>query len=188
MNFYLADMHFGHKNIITYDNRPYSTTQEMDRALIANWNDVVTDNDTVYVLGDMFWITEDAEKIIQQLKGKKVLIVGNHDKCATTLNMIKYWEYCADTAIVQEGKQFVVLSHYPIMFYRNMYRGWYHFYGHIHNSQDHNMTESFAKQISELTAQEWKGYNVGVMMPYMNYAPRTFEEIVEGARKERNNG
>ena len=182
--FYIADMRFGHKNIITYDNRPFETTKEMDRALIANWNNKVSSIDTVYVLGDMFW-EDNAVSILPQLNGRKVLILGNHDKNATKPQVKSYWEIISDTMVVKDDNRFVVLSHYPIMFYRNMYRGWYHLYGHIHNSQDHNMTENFAKQISELTAQEWKGYNVGVMMLYMNYTPKTLDEIIVGAKEMR---
>ena len=41
MNFYIADMHFGHKNIIRYDNRPFGSVEEMDKALIQLWNETI---------------------------------------------------------------------------------------------------------------------------------------------------
>jgi calcineurin-like phosphoesterase family protein len=52
-NFYIADLHFGHWNIVRYDNRPFESIEEMDNALIRNWNNVVSDEDTVYILGDI---------------------------------------------------------------------------------------------------------------------------------------
>ena len=55
MNYYIADLHFSHKNIVRFDNRPYDTIEQMNNDLIKRWNDVVTDRDDVYVLGDMFW-------------------------------------------------------------------------------------------------------------------------------------
>ena len=52
-NFYIADLHFGHKNIIRYDNRQFASVDEMDNTLIKNWNSVVSNDDTVYILGDI---------------------------------------------------------------------------------------------------------------------------------------
>ena len=50
---YLADMHFDHDSIIAYDNRPFDSVEEMNEALIANWNQVVTDpEDLTWILGD----------------------------------------------------------------------------------------------------------------------------------------
>lgn len=37
-NFYIADTHFGHKNILKYDNRPFFTTEEMDNELVERWS------------------------------------------------------------------------------------------------------------------------------------------------------
>ena len=56
--FFTSDLHFGHKNIIRFDNRPFSTVEEMDEALIRNWNAKVSDEDTVYVLGDISWYND----------------------------------------------------------------------------------------------------------------------------------
>ena len=58
MNVYFtSDLHFGHKNIIRYDHRPFSSVQEMDAELIRRWNNKVKDEDLVYILGDVScWI------------------------------------------------------------------------------------------------------------------------------------
>lgn len=55
MNFYISDCHFGHKNIVAYDHRPFFSVDEMDAEMIRNWQSVVSDNDTVYILGDFCW-------------------------------------------------------------------------------------------------------------------------------------
>ena len=50
--FYISDTHFGHFNAIDFDHRPFKTTEEMDEALIKNWQDTVQEEDNVYILGD----------------------------------------------------------------------------------------------------------------------------------------
>jgi calcineurin-like phosphoesterase family protein len=189
MNFYIADTHFGHTNILKYDNRPFMSVEEMDKAIISNWNKVVNSNDTVFILGDVSWYSRASGKtsgILDKLNGYKVLIRGNHDNRLSAIDVkcfveIKDYMEFTDHSIGANNAS-IVLSHYPIPFYKNMPHGDYHFYGHIHNGWDHNMMEHWRKEIENLYQREWRGYNVGCMMPYMNYTPRTFREIVEGFR------
>lgn len=49
---YISDLHLGHKNAIMHDNRPFADLDEMHSSIIANWNDVVKEEDEVYILGD----------------------------------------------------------------------------------------------------------------------------------------
>ena len=80
--FYISDWHYGHANVIAFDNRPFKSLLEMDEALVDRWNAVVSPGDIVYVLGDMFWCkAQDAIPILRSLKGQKFLIKGNHDRC-----------------------------------------------------------------------------------------------------------
>lgn len=75
-----SDLHFGHKNIIKFENRPYKDVEEMTEGLINNWNSVVTANDLVYILGDFsFMGKRKTEEVLKRLRGKKILIKGNHD-------------------------------------------------------------------------------------------------------------
>lgn len=179
--FYIADTHFGHKDIISFDNRPFFDTKDMKDTFVNNWNSVVSNKDIVYALGDVFW-TEQDQSIIKELNGfAKYRITGNHDTSLKT-----GWASCYDYEEIDDDGRHVVLCHYPIMFYKNMTNpNWYHLYGHVHAAWDHNMTESWRKQIEALYLTEWKGYNAGCMMPYMNYTPRTLDEIITGARKMR---
>ena len=81
MIFFTSDLHFGHRNIIRLCNRPFSSIEEMDNLLIQNWNHKVNRNDTVYILGDLMFRNEKPpEEYLRQLKGKKHLLVGNHDR------------------------------------------------------------------------------------------------------------
>ena len=58
---YLADMHFDHADIIPYDNRPFDSVQEMNEALIGNWNRVVTDPQ------DLMTVTENYRTAVERL-------------------------------------------------------------------------------------------------------------------------
>ena len=100
MIYYIADMHFGHKNVLRFDNRPFADTELMDEVLIHNWNERVTDEDTVYVLGDAFWKNEESSvKIIQRLNGHKHLIRGNHDRVHGRLRF--HWESIEQYSIMK---------------------------------------------------------------------------------------
>ena len=80
--FFTGDLHFGHENVIAFDNRPFESVEEMDAELIRRWNDKVGKDDFTYVLGDMIWKTrnDNAPSIIKSLNGQIILIKGNHDR------------------------------------------------------------------------------------------------------------
>ena len=80
--FFTGDLHFGHENVIAFDNRPFASVEEMDAELIRRWNNKVEKGDLVYVLGDLIWKTrnDDAPTLIKSLNGQIILIKGNHDR------------------------------------------------------------------------------------------------------------
>lgn len=137
--FYISDLHFGHQNVIKFDNRPYADTDEMDRDMIRKWNDRVGNNDDVYVVGDFaFRSGYDPAWYLQQLSGHKHLIVGNHDgKMLKNKNAMKYWETVDNLTSIQDGDKSIILCHFPILEWNQM-RHWHLLvYGHIHaNTED----------------------------------------------------
>ena len=79
--FFTSDLHFGHANIIKYTSRPYETVDEMNEDLVRRWNEVITAEDTVWILGDLCMGKVDESLLyVGQLNGFKHLIPGNHDK------------------------------------------------------------------------------------------------------------
>lgn len=79
--FFIADTHFGHANVLKHDKRPFADIEAHDKSLIENWNRVLNDDDECYILGDVSWLKpEQTVEILKQLRGKKHLIIGNHDK------------------------------------------------------------------------------------------------------------
>ena len=172
--FYISDLHFGHKNILTYDNRPYFSVSEMDENLINNWNNVVDKDDFVYILGDVSWYGKLKEdEILNRLNGDKILIRGNHDDNTTS----SYYFQVADYMEVKDGDKKVVLSHYPILSFNGMHHGAIHLYGHVHRLPEWNMANHHYAELSELYGRPIMAANVGCMMEYMDYTPRTLKEI-----------
>ncbi len=83
--FVIGDLHLGHRNIIDYCRRPFSSSQEMDRVLIRNWNCTVRQGDGVYYLGDLRHglHAPPASYYLDRLSGRISLICGNHDEGLT---------------------------------------------------------------------------------------------------------
>ena len=75
-----SDLHFGHTNIIEYENRPFKDVEQMNNYLIEIWNEKVKVDDIVYILGDFSWYNGiKTNEILEKLNGQKILIRGNHD-------------------------------------------------------------------------------------------------------------
>lgn len=176
--FYIADWHYGHGNVIGFDNRPFVDVDEMNKELIRRWNSVVSNGDIVYILGDMFWCTPKiAAPIMDELNGQKFLVKGNHDRWNDS-KFDKKFVKIADYLEVEDGDKRIVLSHYPIPCFKNHFYGWVHLYGHVHSSFEWNMMEHDRFLMENLYNKQCDMINVGCMMPWMDYTPRTLEEIM----------
>lgn len=82
MRWFTADLHLGHASIIEYTSRPFDGVDAMNSALIARWNEVVADEDEVWMLGDFAMGKIDLKlPLVTELSGRKVLLTGNHDRC-----------------------------------------------------------------------------------------------------------
>lgn len=177
---YIADLHFGHKNILSYDNRPFTDIKEHDAEILEKWNSSVSEADDVFILGDVSWYSAaKTAGLVQQLNGTKHLIIGNHDrellKNKGYRNCFEEIEYYLE--IEDEGKR-IILCHYPILSFNGMYHGAWHFYGHVHSSFEENMVQHNRQMLRELYDKPCNMLNVGIMMPYMDFRPKTFTELV----------
>lgn len=179
---YIADMHFDHSNCIAFDARPFRDTEHMNEEMIKRWNSVVKPEDHTYILGDFCWKKEDRwAQILPRLNGQKTLILGNHD--ITPQKTRHFFADVKDYKVVDDNGRKVVLCHFPMPCYRNHFYGWYHLYGHVHTSFEWNMMERNRYLFEELYSKPCEMYNVGTMLPYMNYTPRTLDEIVSGYKE-----
>ena len=169
MIYFTSDLHLGHSNIIHLCNRPFCSTEEMDAALIANWNQKVHRNDTVYILGDLMFRNQmPPEEYLKQLKGKKHLIVGNHDrtwikKCDLSL----FFESVSSLNFISDGSHPITLCHYPMMTWPHAVRAFMVF-GHIHNNT--------GAEYWPLIAKSKRMLNAGVDVN--GFTPVSFDEMV----------
>lgn len=136
----IADTHFGDAAIWRYEGRPFASVEEMDACLIRNWNETVTSEDRVFLLGDIcFYDDEKTKKIISSLNGEKLMIMGNHDQ---EFRDAKGWLACgmdfvSDWPIMLEN--WFWLSHEPLYMTRTM--PYVNIFGHVHsNPQYYDVT------------------------------------------------
>lgn len=171
MIYYTSDLHLGNTNIIKYENRPWGTVEEMDRGLIGNWNQVISHDDEVYVLGDFcFNGANTVINYLENLNGHIHFIRGNHDRF---MSQQIFQDYClGNSRVKNEGwykhmydrEQELVLCHFPILYWDGMDDGGaVHLYGHMHSRPNMQHPHSDA-------------FNVGVDVN--NYRPVTLEQLL----------
>ena len=151
MVYFTSDLHLGHRNIISLQYRPFESVEEMDRALIDNFNSVVKKNDTVFILGDLCFRLKPnkANEVISRLNGRKYLIKGNHDLEYDPALFIDIKDYMT----VSLNEKYFTLMHYPMLSWPKKERGSIQLYGHIHARMDYNERNR---------AEGIKRYDVGV--------------------------
>lgn len=81
----ISDTHFGHKNIIQFQQRPESH----EVIMLSHWIDRVGEHDQLLHLGDVFMGKQGNPwrwaKVLSRMPGEKFLIKGNHDKAKDSL-------------------------------------------------------------------------------------------------------
>ena len=141
MNLYISDLHFGHANVIKHDSRPFSDVDEMDRVMMERWNATVDEDDDVYVVGDFsFRSGRAAEWYLSRLKGRKHLIVGNHDwRTLQNDKAISLFVSVDSLLEIEDNGKFIVLCHYPFLSWNKDSHGSYNLHGHSHNHLGYNL-------------------------------------------------
>ena len=174
--FVCADLHFSHKNIIKYENRPFENIEDMNRQLVRNWNSVVKKDDTVYVLGDVSFTGSKATKeIIAKLNGRKVLVMGNHDRERSIQKWLDIgFDWVSPHPVILN--EFIVLMHEPPTYF-NSACPYFYIYGHVHGTPDYQShTENSAC----------------VSIERLHYRPALLEDVISGKAyqngKELSNG
>lgn len=140
---FTSDLHFNHHKIIEFCDRPYKNIDEMNSAIIENWNSKVSKGQTVFVLGDISWKgPEHTKPLIDQLNGKIVLIRGNHDNngLANIFDDVHDMLGLNVTNFENGLSKYVHLCHYPMSEWDGFNRNSWHLHGHLHSSIEKRIT------------------------------------------------
>ena len=166
MIFYTADLHFDYEPILAGADRPFSSIQEMNEQLIQNWNSVVSDNDTVYLIGDLCGHGQPIpEQHLTRLHGKKHLIRGNHDTGLDDQQiLLHHFESVTDFLEIDDRGIHIVLCHYPIVYIQKGYM----IHGHIHGTR---------KDVYNILKPLSRVMNASVDIH--QFHPVTLEELIE---------
>ena len=157
---FTSDTHFYHANIIKYCNRPFADVEEMNKALVDNWNSIVGNDDIVWHLGDFaLGKKENVLEILPKLNGKINLVMGNHDHHKLNFYYDAGFHRVYDRKVIIND--FVILSHAPLMFL-NDNCPFYNVFGHVHDSALH---------------QTWTKSSCCVCVERHDYKPVSWEEI-----------
>mgnify|MGYP003973743775 CR=1 FL=1 len=171
-NFFTADNHFFHSNIIIYCDRPwlqdgdlasngkwiddktkYKRTAEMNEQMVEEWNETVSPGDNVYIAGDFALNNDPAkiDKLVKSLNGNKYLVTGDHDSRAVKQCQEFKWVRDLSTSVRVEGID-IVLSHWAYLVWGESHYGSWNLYGHSHGK-----LEEFANKLScDVGYDVWK--------------------------------
>lgn len=173
--FFTSDTHFGHANIINLCNRPFKDVNHMNDMLVENWNSVVSDDDTVFHLGD-FALGGSAvwSNVLSRLKGKIYLILGNHDRKNIRQGYMGKFEVVIPQMQISIENRSIYLNHYPFLCYGGIYRKpedvvW-QLFGHVHSGP--NSAGADAARLPYLLPTQ---YDVGV--DNNNYTPVSYAQV-----------
>lgn len=175
--YFISDTHFNHKNIIKYCNRPFKDVEEMNKVLIENWNNTVTDFNTIFHLGDVALTNEgEMKEIISKLKGKKFLIKGNHDKKSKEFFRSVGFEIIPDNPLKLDTEK-LILFHKPLA-YTEIPEGYINIHGHIHNNPLHkiNPTTNEMEYPKELYSEK---LHINVSVDVIDFKAISLEELLK---------
>ena len=167
-----SDFHWGHSGIMRHcpDTRGhYRDVDHMNADMCEQWNKIVGKNDLVYMLGDIaFMNAYEASKIIRDLNGRKILIVGNHDsKTIRDPSFRKCFQEIHHYLETRYDGNRLVMMHYPISEWNQCHHGAIHFHGHLHQNPS--------------GLERYRARNVG--WDYTGRFLSTMEEMIEDAMR-----
>lgn len=176
-----SDPHFGHKNICKFVNfdgtkvRPWDDVEQMNEEMIQWYNEIVNDEDRVYILGDVSFSPAGMKNFGGRLKGRKCLVPGNHDP----VKMRKYFEIFDDVRGYVQRSGFI-MSHIPL--HPHCLGRWrLNIHGHLHNNTvkvEEEVLQEVGRNLKKhkVEVEDTRYYNACVERT--NFRPKLLDEIL----------
>jgi len=178
MNYFTSDWHLGHQKMLNgLRGNIFSSVEEHDNTIINNIIETLSPGDNLFFLGDAFWkySSKEVEQVMIKFKKHKInihWILGNHDKVSwTKYGCVKWFGQMKDISI---DKQFITLSHYPMLVYNKSHYSAWLLYGHIHKNDN---TWDIMKD--DLILENYLGKSLNVNVELYDYKPLSFLQIRE---------
>ena len=77
--FVVSDLHLAHSKDFIYGARGFENVEDMNETIIHKWNEVVGEEDDVFVLGDLVMGSLENVLLLEELNGRIHIVRGNHD-------------------------------------------------------------------------------------------------------------
>lgn len=155
--FYISDLHISHTNIA--ERRGFGSIEEHDQYIYSQWNDAVSPEDTVYILGDLT-IGKGDYHWLSKLNGSKIVILGNHDKWKHTKLLLPYVKGLSGGFKFRYEDKTILFTHYPVHPFELQFVD-INIHGHIHSN----------------IIKDERYINLSAEM--IDYTPLTIEQIIK---------
>jgi calcineurin-like phosphoesterase family protein len=193
---FTSDTHFSHRNTMRYCGRPFLTVESCDKVMIERWNKLVAPEDTVYHLGDVSMHTAPIKRILPQLNGRKILIIGNHDLVYSPYFLRTRGQKFIDRMYkeyTEAGFAEIHPSGYAKLLYSESMRGYVaarlsHFPTKNAEDKHHNDKHDASRPVDDGTLnicghvhQNWlkRGSNINVGVDVWDFRPVSVEEVLD---------
>ncbi len=176
MIFYISDLHLGDEVIFKLCKRPFSSLEEMENFIIKQWNKKVSGDDDVYILGDLAnGSSSKIKEFFSKVKGRKHLIVGNHDeKYMTEYSLTHSFVDIDRLRYVDDQGRKVCVCHYPLLDWFSGNETIYHVYGHIHNK-----TKANGQMYAEIKGYYDNKPAFNASVDVIGFEPVTLDELIK---------
>lgn len=165
---FISDYHFGHKFVANL--RGFKDHFEMNEHIVKEHNKIVHKKDITYILGDITMQSTEWYFYLDQMKGRKFVILGNHDNFDHVPELLKYVEKVGGL-VKYKG---IFLSHCPIHPQELEYRISQNIHGHTHES---DVCKYIVKGTRDTNKEEQDDRYINVSCEKLNYQPKTLIEL-----------
>jgi len=166
---FISDLHLGHRNMA--HTRGFETADEMNEYIVKQWNSVVNKKDVTYLLGDVTMERKDGYEILNELNGRKYVVLGNHDRRQDVPALLEYVDCVAGMI---DYKKYALLTHAPVHPDELRYRFKVNIHGHVHENTIMT-TEWCRHRETDIIVPDPRYKNVSAEV--IDYTPKTLLEL-----------